>query len=64
MPPPIPDTPENIALVSMQWPPKTDWDYLNTDHAHHKAAETQPAWQTTAWLTGHMSSIPVSWLCH
>ena len=28
LPPPIPDTPENIAKACMQGPPKKDWDYL------------------------------------
>lgn len=28
MPPPIPDTPENIARAIMQGPPKKEWDYL------------------------------------
>lgn len=28
LPPPIPDTPENIALACMQGPPKKQWDYL------------------------------------
>ena len=27
MPPPIPDTPENVARVIMQCPPKKKWDY-------------------------------------
>jgi hypothetical protein len=28
MPPPIPDTPENLARLIMQGPPKKDWRYL------------------------------------
>ena len=28
LPPPIPDTPENIARAIMQGPPKKEWDYL------------------------------------
>ena len=28
MPPPIPDTPENVARAIMQSPPKKTWDYL------------------------------------
>ena len=28
MPPPIPDTPENVARAIMQSPPKKQWDYL------------------------------------
>ena len=28
MPPPIPDTPENIAKAIMQGPPKKEWRYL------------------------------------
>ena len=28
MPPPIPDTPENVARAIMQAPPKKAWDYL------------------------------------
>ena len=27
-PPPIPDTPEAIALACIQGPPKAEWDYL------------------------------------
>jgi len=27
MPPPIPDTPVNIARACMQGPPKKQWDY-------------------------------------
>lgn len=28
LPPPIPDTPENIAFACMQGPPKKEWDFL------------------------------------
>ncbi len=28
MPPPIPDTPENIARACMQGPPKKSWDFM------------------------------------
>ena len=28
MPPPIPDTPENVARIAMQGPPKKEWRYL------------------------------------
>ncbi len=28
LPPPIPDTPENIAKACMQGPPKKEWRYL------------------------------------
>ncbi len=28
MPPPIPDTPENIARACMQGPPKKEWAFL------------------------------------
>ena len=28
MPPPIPDTPENVAKAIMQGPPKNVWRYL------------------------------------
>ena len=28
MPPPIPDTPENVARAIVQVPPKKTWDYL------------------------------------
>ena len=31
MPPPIPDTPANIAFACMQGPPKKDWDYLKNN---------------------------------
>ena len=27
--PPIPDTPENVALAIMQGPPKKEWEFLN-----------------------------------
>ena len=27
LPPPIPDTPENIARACMQGPPKKQWDF-------------------------------------
>ena len=28
MPPPIPDTPENVARIAMQGPPKKKWRYM------------------------------------
>ena len=28
MPPPIPDTPENIVRACMQGPPRRDWDFM------------------------------------
>ena len=31
MPPPIPDTPENVARAIMQAPPKKAWDYLKRE---------------------------------
>ena len=31
MPPPIPDTPENVARAIMQAPPKKTWDYLKRE---------------------------------
>ena len=31
MPPPIPDTPENVAHAIMQSPPKKTWDYLKRE---------------------------------
>ena len=31
MPPPIPDTPENVARAIMQAPPKKTWDYLKLE---------------------------------
>ncbi len=37
MPPPIPDTPENIALACMMGPPKTEWDYLKAAPESQKA---------------------------
>ena len=37
MPPPIPDTPENIALACMMGPPKVEWDYLKTVPESQKA---------------------------
>ncbi len=38
MPPPIPDTPANIARACMQGPPKKEWAYLKTDsHARNPA---------------------------
>ena len=43
MPPPIPDTPEAIALACMQEPPKRDWDYLNEAPANQKAESPEPA---------------------
>ena len=30
MPPPIPDTPENVTRTIMQGPPKKQWDYLKS----------------------------------
>ena len=31
MPPPIPDTPENVARAIMQGPQKKRWDYLKRE---------------------------------
>ena len=31
MPPPIPDTPDNVARAIMQGPPKKTWDYLKRE---------------------------------
>ena len=33
MPPPIPDTPENIARACFQGPPKKEWEYLKSGAA-------------------------------
>jgi len=33
MPPPIPDTPENVARAIMKSKPKKDWDYLKNKSA-------------------------------
>lgn len=30
LPPPIPDTPDNIARAIMAGPPKKNWDFLKT----------------------------------
>lgn len=43
MPPPIPDTPEAIALACMQGPPKQDWDYLKTAPTDPKAGDSASA---------------------
>ena len=43
MPPPIPDSPENVALALLTTPPKanTDWDYL-TDSGEAPKAGRKP----------------------
>ena len=38
MPPPIPDTPENIARAGFQGPPKKEWDYLKGGAVARKPA--------------------------
>ena len=39
MPPPIPDTPENVARAIMQGPPKKDWDFLKPGGAGYVAED-------------------------
>jgi hypothetical protein len=36
MPEPIPDTPENVAFLSMQGPPKKEWRYLKEEVSFKK----------------------------
>ena len=40
MPPPIPDTLENIAMACMQGPPKIEWDYVKPACPDQQKAES------------------------
>ena len=43
MPPPIPDTPEAIAMACMQGPPKQGWDYLTASPTNQKDRDSASA---------------------